>query len=582
MLSRAVIRITFLSALGALTTLCVMAQTQPPAARTDKSATPATGVIKGRVVSESGQPLANAVISARPTTTNESLGVATDRDGTFQLNELEPGLSYYVNAVMPAYTSPPPQQGVPTPTYRAGDSVTFTLFKGAVITGTVTNAAGEPVVAVRVGVERVVRDRNGRRLTNGDPSAERLTDDRGIYRLYGLPAGTYIVRAGGASRYYSSSMVDPYESDVPTYANSATRDSATEITVRAGEELSGVDIRYRAEQGRLISGVVTGATRGFNVVLTSTEDVVGPWSASSFPRLDDNSFSFVGVAEGDYDLYAYSYSETRDYGVSELKRIRLRGADVTGIELVTRPLGSVAGRVVLEETKPPECADKSRASFAEMTIGAWHNDSEQAKETPQSIWNFGAPVKPDAEGNFLVRNLATGEYYFAVRNPGKSWYVRSIQFPATGTPGAKKPVDATRVWTNVKAGERVSGLSITLAQGGASFRGKIALAEGEEVPEGTFAYLAPVERERSENALNYFGTPVDAEGKIAMNNIPPGRYWIFAETIDEDSPVPLSRIRFPHETDTRAQIRRNAESAKTEIEFKPCQEVIDFKLSLKP
>ena len=66
-----------------------------------------------------------------------------------------------------------------------------------------------------------------------------------------------------------------------------------------------------------------------------------------------------------------------------------------------------------------------------------------------------------------------------------------------------------------------------------------------------------------------------------MNNIPPGRYWIFAETISDDSPPPLARMRFPHETETRAQIRRAAEAAKSEIVLKPCQEVVDYKLSPK-
>lgn len=108
------------------------------------------------------------------------------------------------------------------------------------------------------------------------------------------------------------------------------------------------------------------------------------------------------------------------------------------------------------------------------------------------------------------------------------------------------------------------------------------VGEGEKVAPRTFVYLAPVERERADNPLNYFGTPVTSEGKIVMNNIAPGRYWIFTQTLPEDAPVPLMRVRYPHETETRAQIRREAEATKTEIELKPCQDVVDFKLSLKP
>ena len=47
------------------------------------------------------------------------------------------------------------------------------------------------------------RDLNGRRRPGGF-SRDRPTDDRGIYRIYGLPAGTYVVFAGGANAFSSS------------------------------------------------------------------------------------------------------------------------------------------------------------------------------------------------------------------------------------------------------------------------------------------------------------------------------------------------------------------------------------------
>ena len=71
------------------------------------------------------------------------------------------------------------------------------MIRGGAITGTVTNALGEPVVAVRVRAT-MVRDARGevpKFMTFG--LMEQSTDDRGIYRIYGLRPGTYIVSAGG-------------------------------------------------------------------------------------------------------------------------------------------------------------------------------------------------------------------------------------------------------------------------------------------------------------------------------------------------------------------------------------------------
>src|SRR5262249_40273049 len=139
--------------------------------------------------------------------------------------------------------------------YHVGDSVSFVLIKGGVITGTVTNVAGDPVIGVHVSA-RMIRDSNDRRSGRGFERRVN-TDDRGIYRIYGLPAGTYIVVAGGTDEYLEWG-INPFSNDLPTYAPSSTRDTADEISVRVGEETSNVDIRYRGEQGRTISGTVGG------------------------------------------------------------------------------------------------------------------------------------------------------------------------------------------------------------------------------------------------------------------------------------------------------------------------------------
>ena len=86
-------------------------------------------------------------------------------------------------------------ENVPVDYYRIGDSVTITMFKGGVINGTVTDTDGQPVVALRVRA-LMLRDANGQQ-SNPSMMSERLTDDRGVYRLYGLEPGTYVVSAGG-------------------------------------------------------------------------------------------------------------------------------------------------------------------------------------------------------------------------------------------------------------------------------------------------------------------------------------------------------------------------------------------------
>ena len=81
--------------------------------------------------------------------------------------------------------------------YRPGDNATITLIKGGVITGTVKNLNGDPLIAISVRAIRV-RDAEGKPIPFQISLRDRLTDDRGVYRLYALPPGTYVVAAGGA------------------------------------------------------------------------------------------------------------------------------------------------------------------------------------------------------------------------------------------------------------------------------------------------------------------------------------------------------------------------------------------------
>ena len=96
-----------------------------------------------------------------------------------------------------------------------------------------------------------------------------------------------------------------------------------------------------------------------------------------------------------------------------------------------------------------------------------------------------------------------------------------------------------------------------------------------------FAYLVPAEPEKAQDVLRFFASQVVADGTFALNNLPPGRYWTIATPAQENEVNILSKLRLPDETEARTKLRRDAEAAKTEIEFKPCQNVADYQLPFK-
>ncbi|HYJ87952.1 MAG TPA: carboxypeptidase-like regulatory domain-containing protein, partial [Pyrinomonadaceae bacterium] len=286
-----------------LALLCVTTIRAVAQAQRDETPTPTTtGAITGRVVNENGQPLPNVSVSLRgsqplfqPRTTT------TDNEGNFQVLGLDPVL-YGIFAFTPAYITPPRDPDSPPNYYRIGDSVTINLVKGGVITGSVQSANGEPVVQVAVRAV-MIRDANNQAPRYTAFQMQKATDDRGIYRLYGLPAGTYVVSSGGRGGF--NSFFDPYDSDAPTYAPSSPRDTAAEITIRAGEEVSGVDIRYRGEPGRTVSGFVSGSldpnsTFSSNIALVQIINGVPMSSGFTFQPPGGKGYAFYGIADGDY------------------------------------------------------------------------------------------------------------------------------------------------------------------------------------------------------------------------------------------------------------------------------------------
>ena len=576
------------STLVILITTCAFAQTTQT---TDPENTK-TGVITGRVVNESGEPLQDALVTVRTfASITPPQNVFTDRDGRFRATGLSSAV-YLASASLVAYTAAPrDRDSTQATSYRVGDDINIVLIKGGVISGTVTTPTGSPVVGVMVRVQ-MIRDGNGQPSRYGVSTRNRGTDDRGKYRIYGLPTGTYLVFAGGSSNPGDG----PYDNDAPTYSPSSVRNTASEISVRAGEETGDVDIRYRGESGRVVSGNVIGPVTpepyGSTIMMTSTLDGGSQLNESVYILPGVRGFSISGVADGEYYLTAQSFLPGGLH-ISDPKRITVRGTDVTNLELTTKPLGSISGRVVLEESKAEGCKGKKKAVVTETLISAWHNEKESTKDSPQFIWAIGGPVYPTDQGDVTLQNLVAGQYQIIARQFAKYWYLRSITLPAS--PGAAtKPNQSSRTpsapnasrdlvlnWTTVRSGERLTGLVVTVTEGAASVRGEVTTPEESSIPERMYVYLLPAERESSQDLMRYFASPIATDKTVAFNNVPPGRYLVVVQPALDNVRPTLTKLRLPDEGETRLRLRRDAEGAKFELELKPCQNLVDYQIAFR-
>jgi len=315
-----------------------------------------------------------------PVTSNRSAAsnyqpetVATDEEGKFRFTGLEDRL-YSVNVTYSkgyTYRPVPASERIVRGPYRVGDHITITLVRGGVITGRVTTSNGEPMIGVQVSAMKVKDSEGGpvRDIVSGRP---RTTDDRGVYRFYGLAPGAYVVFTRGGMYGWP---ISAYEGYAPTYHPSSPRETATEITVTIGGEVNGVDIRYRGERGYTVSGKVLSAAPATPNAGTS----VGIYNAStSFQagtvsiRSGDgqNGFTIVGLTDGEYEVIARrAGAESDEYFTSPPRRVTVKGADVGGVELRLEPLASVSGKVVVEAS-PGVCESEHKPLLDEISVTA--------------------------------------------------------------------------------------------------------------------------------------------------------------------------------------------------------------------
>ena len=383
-----------------------------------------TAVLTGVVVTDdaSGQPIRRALVTASITSdSRHSPQATTDEHGRFTLTGLPAGtarlivnkpgfVTTYYGAAQPGSTV-----GRPIALVNAQKTeVTVRMPRGAVIAGTVTDPSGQPMAGVGVRLQRVAMSVTGQRVFAPVPnSGIPATDDRGEYRIFGLPAGDYVVMAqprlpgpifgGSEVRPTTDAEVQWAErqlrgagapatpgattDSLPRaqtmgfasvyYPNTVNAASAGVVTLNAGQERRGIDLRMQFIPTARVEGTVTafdGApARGVQVTLIPEAEAanleaerfmvmmeVGLVSGNVSPTSANGSFSLLGVEPGGYTVLARTAPAGRAGGPAQMgwamTDIRVDGRDVTGLALQLAPGQSVSGRAVFEgkATVPPQ------------------------------------------------------------------------------------------------------------------------------------------------------------------------------------------------------------------------------------
>lgn len=455
----------------------------------------------------------------------------TDSNGGYRLTGLAAG-QYQVIAIAPAM-APAEQSSSPYGYYgtgktvlvAAGEDVTdidIKLVRGGVITGRVTDADGKPVVEERINLQML--DQSGKLTRTPDSVSTNYqmgqTDDRGVYRYYGLPAGRYRLSVG--SEPYGFSRTGSHTYYKLTFypdANDAARASIVEL--QEGGEATNIDIHVgHSAQTYTAMGRVLNAENG--EPLAGVRLMYGP-----APPNQPFYGGFVGIPTGPRGEFRLEGLEPGRYGVSVSGSIDVSSvysdplffdisdSDVNNLELKANTGLTVSGVVVFEGT---------RAAELQKLIGSIRLSANvSSPKNPESRTTSSGSIASD--GSFQIRGVRPGKvtlFLGMMMNPG---------FRGMSTRVERGGVDVTQ---GLELVEPVSNLRIVVTLGSGTIRGVVRFAGGE-VPADL--HLAVYAKREGSNSGN--GALVDARGRFVINNLAAGTYEVTLNIASGDSGAAL-------------------------------------------
>jgi len=386
---------------------------------------------------------------------------------------------------------------------------------GGAISGTLVDAAGEPFQGVVVRALRVRREHGG--MVARTFGWERVTDDRGRYRLFGLMPGSYLIVASLDATEFTSGGSSSIGLTTLYFPGMPRIDAAQPLQVDVGSELTGTDLIFSASPvvritGKAVDGM--GQPLVGRVMLRVSQR---SWPITTDPRTvrtgPDGSFELVDVAPGDYVIQATAdvgFGGPPEFG-SEY--VTVTDGDPAPLMISTSRGVTLEGRFVVEGMdNPPMRAYSLQAVPVDL-------DRSPSGRGPSS-------VAIHDNGRFYLTGLF-GRMRLTAPNTLPGWYLKSVIIG--GVDVTDTPYDFGLVETTVGEAE------IVLSNSGAAIAGSIeGRPRSRTTPSTVVAF--------STNRDNWFDGSRHVKrissgptGSFEVNGLPPGDYFVAA--VDTAAPL---------------------------------------------
>ena len=530
-----------------------------------------TASLSGRVMTsdEVGTPVRGATVALTEVAGRTPSQTAdSDDSGTFVFASLPAG-RYDISAIKPGYlkssygATRPERAGTPVALTDGQHVTTVTLkmWRGGVITGLLVDPKGQPLPGAAISVRRF-QFVNGTRTMAATASGSTTTDDRGIYRIFGLPPGEYAVlstfagegrdgtpltpaahqvtaeevqralrgdgqgRGAAASTPVSATPPPPALGYAPVfYPGTTVAVDAAVVRLNAGEERRGVDFAAQFAAIANVSGTIappdgrTIANLQVNVTLTARSEPAGLVLTRSAVMNADGTFTIGGVTPGQYTLTAQAAPRVNDparaVGWWASTSVSVDGRAVSGVSLMLEPGVTVTGRVAFDGASPPA------ADTAIVRVRLTPARGDQGAADVRS-----APATP--ERTFTIAGVAPGEYVLSASLIPRSTPIAGWTFKSASAGGR----DLTDLPLAIAAGTGVNNVVVSFTDRPTEISGVIEDAKGRPAPEYLVVAL-PVNRAlwtASANVKRIQYVRPATDGTFTIRGLPAGDYALASTT----------------------------------------------------